>query len=216
MERRRRHFEGEADKQEDEAEDDADRARALNGRGDAGEIDRARKAVDQRGAIEQHAGGERAKDEIFEPGLRRPDIVAIEGGDHVKRERHQFEAKIERDEVLRSDQRQHADRGEQDEDRELEFVDALAGEEILAHDQRHHRAKQRQHLHEATEAVVDDGAVKHDRVCFGAEREDEYGGGEEADRDLGHRPVRDLAAKGAEQHERKDADCQNQLRQAMR
>ena len=150
----------------------------------------------------------------------RPASVALtlsrsKRGDDVKRKRHQFEAKIKRDEVLRRDQRQHAERGEQDEDRKLEFVDSLAGKEILAHDQRHERRRERQHLHEAAEAVVDESAVEDHRVGLGAEQNDEDRGGEQADRDLGHRPVRVLAAKCAEQHERKDADRQNGFRQAM-
>src|SRR3546814_14099521 len=36
--------------------------------GDAGEIGRARKAVEQRNAIEQHSARQRAENEIFEPG----------------------------------------------------------------------------------------------------------------------------------------------------
>ena len=58
-----------------------------------GEIDRAGEAVDQRGAVEQHAGGERAEDEIFEAGFGRAHIVAVERRDHVEREAHQFEAR---------------------------------------------------------------------------------------------------------------------------
>ena len=71
VERHGRDLEGDAGGDEDEAEDDADAGLALQRRGDGGERDAAGKAVDQRGAVEQHAGGERAEDEVFQARLRR-------------------------------------------------------------------------------------------------------------------------------------------------
>ena len=84
VERHGRDLEGEAGDQEDEAEDQPDRGhgRAIDG-GDAGEGDGAGEAVDQRGAIEQHAGGQRAEDEIFQPRLGRAGVVAVDGGDDI-------------------------------------------------------------------------------------------------------------------------------------
>ena len=93
MERHRRDLEGEADGDQHDADDEADRDRAA-----IGEIMRQRveagrpgKAVDHRRAIEQHARGERTEDEIFETGFGRADIVAMKGGDDVKRQALQFE-----------------------------------------------------------------------------------------------------------------------------
>ena len=86
MERHRRDLEGEADEEEDEAEQQAE----IGGRGaardhrDVLEAGRAGEAVDQRGAVEQHAGRQRAEHEVLEAGLARSDVVAAERGDDVE------------------------------------------------------------------------------------------------------------------------------------
>ena len=96
---------------------------ALPGRlRDAGEAHRAGEAVDQRGAVEQHAGRERAEHEILQARFGRAHAVAVDRRHHVEREAHQLEAEIERDQVGRRDQHQHAGGREQDQDRELELL----------------------------------------------------------------------------------------------
>ena len=74
VERHRRHLEGEARRRRRRARP----ARRAAGHVPAGqrsarrvEVERASEAVDQGAAIEQHAGGQRAQDEIFQPGLGR-------------------------------------------------------------------------------------------------------------------------------------------------
>ena len=67
------------------------RAWPLRRGGDPREDRRAGEAVDERGAVEQHAGRQRAQDEILEPRLARANVVAVDGGDHVKREALQLE-----------------------------------------------------------------------------------------------------------------------------
>ncbi len=59
------------------------------------ELGVAGEAVDQRGAVEQHARRQGAEDEILEARFGRPGVVALHGGDDVERQRLQFEADIE-------------------------------------------------------------------------------------------------------------------------
>ena len=68
----------------------------------------------------------------FRPASEARSIIAVEGGDDIERERHQFEAEIERDEIIRRDQQQHAERREQDQHRKFEIVELVALQEIDA------------------------------------------------------------------------------------
>ena len=102
------------------------------------------------------------------------------------------------------------------ENRKLEFVDFFAREKVLAHDQGDERSDERQHLHEPPEAIVDEGAVEDDRRGLAAEQDDDDRDAEQPDGDLGHRPVRLLAADRAKEHEEENARRQNDFRQAMR
>jgi hypothetical protein len=77
-----------AGQHEDEAEDEAKRTRVgRQHRGDLVEPGIAGEAVDQRAAVEQHAGGERAEHEILQAGFRRAQAVAVDGGTDVERQR---------------------------------------------------------------------------------------------------------------------------------
>ncbi len=163
VKRHGRHFEGEPGHQEHKTEDNAERRLSVDGFGDARKGNRAGEAIEKRSAIKQHAGRQRAEDEIFEAGFRRPEIVAVERGNDVKGKRHQFEPKIERDETGRRNQHQHAEGRQKDQNRKLEFVDFFARQKILAHHQGDEGSAKRQHLHEAPETVVDEGAVEDDR-----------------------------------------------------
>src|SRR3546814_20159088 len=80
-----------SDLKEHDADDEPDRRRLA-----AGELLRQRdegggagKAIDQRDAVEQHARGQRAEDEVLEPGLAGAQVVAAKGGHHVERQRSQ-------------------------------------------------------------------------------------------------------------------------------
>ena len=120
---------------------------------DAGEAHRAGEAVDQRGAVEQHAGRERAEHEVFQSGLGRAHVVAVDRRDHVERKAHQLEAEIERDQVGRRDQHQHAGGREQDQDRELELLDLLGRQIVERQEDGRGRADQREDLQDAREVV---------------------------------------------------------------
>ncbi len=162
VERHGRDLEGEAGEHEDEAEDQAELALApgLSTGGDAREADLAGEAVDQRGAVEQHARRQRAEDEIFQAGFGRAQRVAVDRGEHVERQRLQLEAEIEREHVARRDHQHHAERGKHDEDGILELVELLGLGEADRHDERDQRAAERQQLHEAREGVDDEGAAE--------------------------------------------------------
>ena len=148
-------------------EPDAARVRRL---GDAGEAHRAGEAVDQRGAVEQHAGGQRAEDEIFEAGLRRAHGIAVDRRDHVERQAHQFEAEIERDQIGRRDQHQHAGGRQQDQDRIFELLLLLAREIVERHQDRDGRAGQREQLEEARERIDDEAAAEGRELAAPAAR----------------------------------------------
>ena len=110
VERHGGNLEAEADEQEHQAEDQPD-AGAVRGRlGDAGKADRAGEAVNQRGAVQQHAGRQRAEHEILQARFGRAHIVAVRGRHHVEWQAHQFEPEIERDQVGGRDQHHHAER----------------------------------------------------------------------------------------------------------
>ena len=126
----------------------------------AGETRAAAGAVDQRHAVEQHAGRQRAENEILEPGLGRTRVVAVECGDHVERQRLQLEPHVQGDQVVGRDHHQHADGGQQHEHRILEAGHALHLHEVLREHERDGRSEDSQHLHGAGEVVDDVGAAE--------------------------------------------------------
>ena len=194
MERHRRDLEAEAGEQENEPEHQAQMSgtRAALGRrlGDAGKAHRAGEAVDQRRAVKQHARGQGAQDEIFEPRLGRAHGIAIDGGDHVEREAHQLEPEIERDQVGRRDEHHHAGGRQQDQDRIFEPLPLLGREIIGGHQDRRRRSGQRQKLEEAGEAVDDEAAAEGDELA--RRQPDNDGAGEDQQQD--RRAVDALAA----------------------
>ena len=58
-------------------------------------------AIDQRCAIEQHPGRQRAENEVFETRFGRPGRIAIDRGNHIKRQGLEFETEIDGDQVVR-------------------------------------------------------------------------------------------------------------------
>ena len=161
VERHRRDLEAEAGEQEHEAEDQPDAA-LPDGLGDAGERHGAGEAVDQRAAVEQHAGRQRAEHEILQAGFGRAHVVAVRRRDHVEREAHQFEAEIERDQIAGRDQHPHADASRAGSGSDIRTSAAAPGRMIV---ERHHdgegRADIGQDLQEAGEVVDDEAAAEH-------------------------------------------------------
>ena len=136
-------LEGKAGQHEDQAEHQAELALAApERRGDLMEAGVAGVAVDQRDAVEQHARGQRAEDEVLEAGLGGTQVVAVDRGKHIDRQRLQLEAEIEADHAVGRNHQHHAERAQQDQHRIFELVEALGLGEAHRHDQRHGRADQ--------------------------------------------------------------------------
>ncbi len=156
---------------------------------------------------------QRAENEIFQPRLARHRAVAVEGGEHVKRQRLQLQPHIERDEAGRGHHQHHADGRKHDENGEFEAVQLRILHIAMAHDQRQRRAQQDQHLGEAGEAVHHEGAVEGHRGDaaigqhhIGGQAHRHHGG--EGDGARGA-----VAAHGADQEKPQRADGQDQFRQ---
>jgi hypothetical protein len=152
-----RDLEGQRRDHEDDAHDDAGGDAGLGREriGQPVEVGRAGEAVNQRGAVEQHARGERAQDEVLQARFGRARVVAVEGGQDVERQREQLEPEIEAHQVVGRDHRHHADRGEEDEDRELEAGEPLLHVPVQRQQQAERGRGQRQQLHEGGEVVGD-------------------------------------------------------------
>ena len=202
MKRHGGNLEREAGQDEHEAEQNADIRMIMHRLRDRGEGDRAGIAVDERRAVKQHARRQRAEHEILEARFGGAQIMAAIGGDYVERQAHQFEAEIERDEIVGRDQHQHAERANEDEDREFEAADPLLAHELGGQHHRHQRADERERAHEAGEGVIGEGAVEGDahRAILGDQHNENDA--EETDRDLGDEIGRPLAAQRAVKHER--------------
>ena len=212
MERHRRDLEAEAGEQEDDAEDQPDAA--VRGRlRDAGKAHRAGEAVNQRRAIEQHSRGQRAEHEIFKPGLGRTQLVAMARGDDIKRQAHQFEAEIERDQVGRRYQHQHAERREQDEHGIFETLLAFLFCVIERHGDRGGRADQRQDFQKSREIIDDEAAAEGRQRAFGKKQQYDAGDHQQRDRRDIDDPARVLAAKHAQHQQRHGAEPEHEFGQ---
>ena len=100
----------------------------------------------------------------FSPASVERTRIAVDRRDHVERKAHQLEAEIERDQVGRRDQHQHAGGREQDQDRIFELLLPLAAEIVERHQDRGRRADERQELEEAREAVDHEAAAEGDEL----------------------------------------------------
>ena len=145
-------------------------AARLGGGGDGREAGRAGEAVDQRGAVEQHARRQRAQHEILEARLARAHVVAADGGHHVERQALQLEAEVEGDEVAGGDHHAHAGGGQQHQHRVLELVRPGLAHVVERQEQGTGAGREGQQLHEAGEAVDHEGAVEQHVACRRAGR----------------------------------------------
>ena len=206
-------LEGEAGDHEDEAEDCTQRRTAAGEiGGDAGELGGAGEAIDQRGPVKQHARGERTQHEVLEARFRRPGRVTVDGGQHIERQRLQFEAHVEGDEVVGRDHQHHADGGEQDEDRILEALRAVALHEADGKDEGRCRAEQRQHLHDLGEGIDHQRAIESHRLMGWCEDDEQCGDAECDQCAKRHHVGRIALAEDAEHQQRKREHCQHDFR----
>ncbi len=162
VERHGRHLEGQARDHEHEPDQGTQRQSGL-GRPQAGqhiEIEGAREAVDQGAAVQQHAGSQGTQDEIFQPGLGRAQVVAMDGRQHVDRQALQLDRHVEGEEAVGRDHHGHAERREQHEQRVLVALDLLVAHELAGQQQGARGADQDQHLEERRVAVEHEMAVE--------------------------------------------------------
>ena len=212
VKRHRGDLEAEAGEQEHDAEDQADAA--LPGRPrDAGEVDGAGKAIDQRSAVKQHARGQRAEDEIFQAGLGRAQRAAVACRHDIERQAHQFEAEIKRNEVGRRNQHQHAKRREQDQHGIFKTLLRLAPGVIDRHGNRGGRAEQRQNFQETRKFVDDEAAAESHQLTGRQHRKDHTGEREQHDRGAVDKAAGVGGPIHAHEQKRHGANAEHNLRQ---
>ena len=124
VERHRAELECQTGNDEDHAEHqrNAQVGAVLQGNGHVAQRQRAGDAVDHRHAVEQHARGQRAQHEVFHRRLGRDAGVALQGDHGIQRQRQQFEAEIQREEMAGRDHHHHAQHRKQRQHEELAFV----------------------------------------------------------------------------------------------
>ena len=179
----------------------------------AGEGDRAGEAVNQRRAVEQHAGRQRAEHEVLQARFGRAQVVAMARGNDVKRQAHQLEAEIKRDQIRRRDQHQHAERREHDQNRVFEALLSFALGVIDRQQDRCCRTDQSENLQKPCESVDDEAAVKADKLAFREQQQDHARGNQKHDRagiDYRHHA---LIAIGTQHQQQHGADAKHDLRQ---
>ena len=206
-------LEGEAGDDEHEADNQPWRAVRRIGQhlGDLAELHGAGKAVDQGNAVQQKPRRQRPQDKKFQPGLGAAQLVAGEGGEHVGRQRLQFQPEIERHQVGGRGHHQHADGGIQHQHRKLE--PAHIG--VLAVVERENNAERGgnddQHLDEGAEAVDREQPVI---ALAGVPGDDHEGDDQEgADREHGADEKTVALLQHADQQDGHAADRQHDLRQ---
>ena len=215
VERHRRDLETETDEHEHQAEDQAEIGALPACLGDPGKADGAGEAVDQRRAVQQHAGRQRAQHEILQAGLGRAHVFAVRGGHHVERQAHHLEPEIERDQVVGGNQQHHAERRQQEQHAVFEPLLVLDREPI---DRQHQRAAgtgERQELEE-TAIIVDHQAAAEQFGAAGRQpHHGRRGQGQHGDAEAvhDHRTAFALMRADARHQHHHGADRQNGFRQ---
>ena len=215
VERHGRDLEGEAGQHEDEAEDQAELAlAAAERRGDRLEAGVAGVAVDQADAVEQHARGQRAEDEIFQAGFGRAQVVAVDGGEHIDapatavrgRDRARSCSLAEIISIMPSVRRAGSAPGYSN----LSNCSVSAKRTDMTSVAR--RADQRQHLHEAGEGIGDEGAAEGRAVARCRRSARRRRRRPDGDGKAGDQPARARPAKDADHQEHHRADREDKLR----
>jgi hypothetical protein len=143
MERRQRELEAEAGHQQDEGDGEQRTGGVVRRepRAIAGDVRRLRGAVEERGAVEDEAGGERAHEEVLEAGLVRDRHAAVEADQDEDADREDLQAEDDEQEVEALGHHHHADRAPHQQRVERAVLDAFALE-VLAREERGHHAGQ--------------------------------------------------------------------------
>ena len=156
-------LEEQADQHERRAQRDDRVVRAALGQrcGNAAVHERARRAIEERSAVDEDNRADRAEHEVLEARLERGTALAVEGAEHVQRQREELEADEQRDERRRAGDDAHARADEQQQCRELGAV--LAEARPADRQQNHQRGHDRHgDAHELGEVVDAEGAGHRD------------------------------------------------------
>jgi len=120
VERHRAQLEGHARDQEHQAEHQDGGVGAVHAaRGDLVHVQRTGGAVDHRDTVEHEARGQCAEDEVLHRRFGRDRVVAAQRHQGVQRQRHQFQAQVDRQHAVTRDHDHLAQRREQREHVEL-------------------------------------------------------------------------------------------------
>ncbi len=216
MERHRRDLEGEARQHEHQAEQQARAHARLHRDGHTGEAGRARKAIEQRNAVEQDARRQRAQHEIFETRFGRTIIAAQEARQNIGGQALQLETDIERQQVDRRHHRAHAHRRQQDEHRILGPHLAFAVEEARGDQDRDRSTDIDQDLGKGREGIGDIEPLIADAAGARGPEQRQPRGGQQQDAQPADRLGRLIAAPGRDEHQRGGAEREDDLRNGER
>ena len=120
---------------------------------DAGERRGAGPAVHERDPVEEDRRRERAEHEVLHAGFERAQPAAVEGGEHVQRDRERLERDEHDDEVVGRGHHEHAGRREQQEREVLGSREAFAPQVLAREQERHGRREHDDDAEEHGEAV---------------------------------------------------------------
>ena len=133
--------------------------------GEGGKIRRPSIAVNQRRTKQQHARGQRAKHQIFDPGFRTFGIIPVKRRQHIKRERRKLKTHIERKKIIGRNHHHGARRGKQYQHRKFKFLHMVMPEPGLTQKQHQRRGNQNHQLHILGEGIGDKQPVKRLARC---------------------------------------------------
>ncbi len=128
--------------------------------GDAREIGRSRRAIDQRGAVDEDRRGEAAQQEVLERSLVRGRTVSIETDQHVKPDGENLQPEEDDDQVVGLNHQQRTRTGGQRQDVKVSPGDALAPRPVVSHEGRQQHRASDGHVAHHRETVQHHG-VRH-------------------------------------------------------
>ena len=171
---------------------------------------RSGKAIDQGCAIEQKPRRQGTEHKILQARFRGLGIIPAKGSQHIEGQRLQLNADIERNQIARRNHHAHANRSQQDQDRELKALIIDPAKPAITQQYGHWADQINRHLGKPRCAIGNKAARK--RCAIGADG-GKGGGGEQgqtcANRNLAHAL---FAAKRAINQQEQGCACQEYLR----
>jgi hypothetical protein len=208
VERHRRDLEPERDH---EHRDAGQQHRARGGgrhrRGDLVEPERPGRSIDERDAVEQESGRERAEQEVLHRRFVRAALRPPRAREHVDADRHHLEAEKNDDEVGRRRHHDHAGDRERDEAVVVAGRDARALEVRHRHQHDEDAGDEEDHREEDAVGVEGERAVERHGLLAGEERGDD---GRNREADQGHPPERLVVVDEEAERQQHEAEDRSQ------